>query len=136
MSILKRMDDIIAWENGELSEERTISLFQYLLDEGHCWRLQGFYGSFALQLMQEGLIFERDEEGDLITSTHPSYRFHDFVNIQDLPDTNEKEATAEQSFDENSAVDEDIKVLEKKGDDEYRSFYSILFDDDDIDDSY
>ena len=84
MSLLKRMDDIIAWENGELSEEDTISLFQFLLDEGHCWKLQGFYGSAAVELLQRGLIFERDAEGALITGEHPDYRFSDFVSIEDI----------------------------------------------------
>jgi hypothetical protein len=56
MTILSKTNDIIAWEQGTLSDEKTVELFQFLLDEGHCWRLQGFYGRFAEHLLQQGVI--------------------------------------------------------------------------------
>lgn len=42
------------WECGELSDNDTIKLFQYLIDEGHAWKLQGFYGRTAEELIQVG----------------------------------------------------------------------------------
>ena len=53
-------DDMIAWERGELDDEKTIELFQFLLDSGHSWTLQGWYGSFTMQLLDAGLIVEKD----------------------------------------------------------------------------
>lgn len=50
------LDKIIAFEEGELDEEGTISLFQDLVDSGACWRLQGFYGRFATELIELGLV--------------------------------------------------------------------------------
>jgi hypothetical protein len=42
------------WETGSLNMKDTIILFQYLIDEGHAWGLQGFYGRTAEELIQEG----------------------------------------------------------------------------------
>lgn len=49
------IDQIIAYENGELNEEETIALFQSLIDNGMAWRLQGHYGRTAAALIEEGL---------------------------------------------------------------------------------
>lgn len=84
MTILSRANDIIAWEEGTLSDEKTVELFQFLLDEGHCWRLQGFYGRFAEHLLQQGVIFERDKDNNFIKPDHPDYRYKDYVHIDDL----------------------------------------------------
>jgi len=44
-----------AYEAGELDDERTIELFQYLIDKGLVWHLQGSYGRVAAELIKEGL---------------------------------------------------------------------------------
>lgn len=51
------INDIIDYENGEMDEERLIAFFQGLVDSGMAWKLQGFYGSMAKQLIEEGLVF-------------------------------------------------------------------------------
>jgi hypothetical protein len=53
------LQEIMEWENGLLTEEKEIELFQFLLDEGHCWRLQGFYGMRATYLIEAGLIVDK-----------------------------------------------------------------------------
>lgn len=49
---------IMDYEGGELSEEKIIEGFQYLLDSGDVWLLQGSYGRIATNLIKEGLIKE------------------------------------------------------------------------------
>lgn len=49
--------EIMAFEGGEMeSEERVVALFQYLLDCGLCWTLQGSYGRTARDMIEAGLI--------------------------------------------------------------------------------
>lgn len=47
---------IIDYENGELSFDDTVSLFQELVDDGTAWHLQGTYGRTADALIREGLV--------------------------------------------------------------------------------
>lgn len=46
---------MIAYEQGDLSEEDTVELFQELIDSGLVWTLQGFYGRRAAALIRLGL---------------------------------------------------------------------------------
>lgn len=48
------LSNMIAWEQGELSDEDTIKLFQYLIDNGMAWTLQGCYGRTAQSLIDAG----------------------------------------------------------------------------------
>lgn len=50
------LDDIIAYENGELDEDETVELFQQLVNSGLVWQLQGSYGRTAMDLINAGLI--------------------------------------------------------------------------------
>lgn len=40
----------------EPDEQEVIDAFQFLLDEGIVWSLQGFYGRAASRLIEAGLI--------------------------------------------------------------------------------
>ena len=48
-------DDLIAFENGTLSEHDVITLFQRLIDDGSVWHLQGYYGRSAMAFIDSGL---------------------------------------------------------------------------------
>jgi len=50
------LNKIVAYEHGKLDEQQTIQLFQDLVDSGMIMKLQGHYGRFAAQLLEEGLI--------------------------------------------------------------------------------
>jgi len=54
------VQDIIDYENGDMTEERIINLFQKLIDEGYAWTLQGHYGRMANSLIDDGFCkFDR-----------------------------------------------------------------------------
>lgn len=54
------LDDMIAWEQGELTLEGEVKLFQRLVDNGMAWKLQGAYGREAMALLRAGLIHTGD----------------------------------------------------------------------------
>lgn len=56
MGDLPLIGAIIDYEDGALSEEETISLFQRLVDTGLAWQLQGHYGRTAVALIEAGLV--------------------------------------------------------------------------------
>ena len=47
----------IAEGNNEVSEEQYIRAWQYLIDTGHAWELQGWYGRVASSLIQQGVCY-------------------------------------------------------------------------------
>ena len=51
---MNQVDKIIAYEQGDLTDEETIELFQELIDTGLAYRLQGHYGRMAETLIQAG----------------------------------------------------------------------------------
>ena len=61
--IAEQIDNIIAYEQGELDDEQTIELFQALVTDGLIWNLQGHYGRTASQMIEAGLIEANKETG-------------------------------------------------------------------------
>jgi hypothetical protein len=49
------VDQINEWESGGMDENEEVEFFQYLIDNGLAWTLQGCYGRRARQLIQDGL---------------------------------------------------------------------------------
>ncbi len=52
--IMVDVGKLIEYENGEMSEDDTISLFQELINDGSAWSLQGHYGRTAKALIDAG----------------------------------------------------------------------------------
>lgn len=49
---------IMAYECGELDDEKIIEGFQNLIDSGMVWQLQGSYGRTARALIEHGYCTE------------------------------------------------------------------------------
>ena len=49
-----QLDMMMDWEQGDLTDDETIQLFQSLIDSGLCWKLQGMYGRQAEALIEAG----------------------------------------------------------------------------------
>jgi hypothetical protein len=58
MNGMDLLDQIIEYEQGQLSEPETLALFQELVNSGLAWQLQGHYGRTATDLLNAGLIRE------------------------------------------------------------------------------
>ena len=55
------VDYIIEFESGTLEDDDVIALFQYLIDTGQAWSLQGSYGRAARSLIEAGHCFAADD---------------------------------------------------------------------------
>jgi len=53
---MKKINMIIAYENGQLSDKKILQLFSQLIKSGQIWSLQGWYSTTASALIQSGLI--------------------------------------------------------------------------------
>ena len=44
------------------SEEQFIEAWQYLIDTGVCWQLQGWFGRTAMRLIEDGICNPPEEK--------------------------------------------------------------------------
>ena len=58
------VDDIIKYEQGDMTDPETIVFFQQLIDTGMAWTLQGYYGRHAASLIEAGLCHKADESDE------------------------------------------------------------------------
>ena len=68
-----RRPDLLAYEEGELSTEETVALFQRLIDDGTVWQLPGSYGRTAMDFITAGACMlgpegHRDAYGNYVPS--------------------------------------------------------------------
>ena len=47
--------NIIEGIETQATKDEFLGAFQYLIDTGMCWQLQGWYGRTAMQLIENGL---------------------------------------------------------------------------------
>ena len=52
---------IITFEEGEMNDEQVLDLFSELVKTGMVWELQGSYGRFAKQLIENDFLTEGGE---------------------------------------------------------------------------
>jgi hypothetical protein len=57
------LDQMIQWENGELSDKESTDLFGELIKNRLAWQLQGMYGRFAQSLIRAGYLTEDGDRG-------------------------------------------------------------------------
>jgi hypothetical protein len=50
----------IEGEEEACSEDECLEAWQWLIDEGHVWKLQGFYGRTAVNLIEAGLCTQAE----------------------------------------------------------------------------
>ena len=53
---MQLVDRLIAYEEGQLTEDQEIAFFEHLVQTGTCWQLQGHYQRVAATLIEAGLI--------------------------------------------------------------------------------
>jgi hypothetical protein len=58
------INDIIAYESGEMQDEEIIDFFQRLIDSGMVWTLQGHYGRMAMNLIEDGVCTLPEQKED------------------------------------------------------------------------
>ena len=51
---MQLVDQLIAYEEGQVTEDEQIALFQHLIDTGTCWHLPGHYQRVAATLIEGG----------------------------------------------------------------------------------
>lgn len=55
-------DMLMRWEDGAMTDEEEIGLFQKLVNSGMAWELQSMYGRHAMKMIEAGLITEPDKD--------------------------------------------------------------------------
>jgi hypothetical protein len=53
---LQLVDQLIAYEEGQITDDEEITFFQHLIETGTCWQLQGYYQRVGATLIEAGLI--------------------------------------------------------------------------------
>jgi hypothetical protein len=56
---MPNIDQLIAFENGDLDDDQIIEFIQDGIDKGWVWKLQGAYGRLAVSLIDAGVCTHR-----------------------------------------------------------------------------
>jgi hypothetical protein len=50
------VDQLIAYEEGQITHDEEVAFFEHLVETGVCWQLSGHYQREAATLIEAGLI--------------------------------------------------------------------------------
>jgi hypothetical protein len=53
---VRLVDRLIAYEQGQITQDQEIAFFEHLVETGVCWQLSGHYQRVAATLIEAGLI--------------------------------------------------------------------------------
>jgi hypothetical protein len=53
---VRLVDQLIAYEEGQITGDEEVAFFEHLVETGTCWQLQGHYQRVAATLIEAGLI--------------------------------------------------------------------------------
>ena len=53
---MQLVDQLIAYEEGQMTEDEQIALFQHLIATETCWHLEGHYHRVGATFIEAGLI--------------------------------------------------------------------------------
>ena len=56
VNLERLVDQLIAYEEGQITEDQEIAFFEHLIETGTCWQLSGHYQRVAATLIEAGLI--------------------------------------------------------------------------------
>jgi hypothetical protein len=56
VDLVRLVDQLIAYEEGQITGDEEIAFFEHLVETGTCWQLQGHYQRVAATLIEAGLI--------------------------------------------------------------------------------
>jgi hypothetical protein len=56
VDLVRLVDQLIAYEEGQITEDQEIPFFEHLVATGMCWQLPGHYQGIAATLIETGLI--------------------------------------------------------------------------------
>lgn len=68
--MMPNVNDIISYENGEMTEDEAIEFFQGMINSGVVWQLQGAYGRTANHLIANNICLSASEfiEGEKVAA--------------------------------------------------------------------
>ena len=53
---MQLVDQLIAYEEGQITHDEEVAFFEHLVETGVCWQLSGHYQRVAATLIEAGLI--------------------------------------------------------------------------------
>jgi hypothetical protein len=56
VNLVRLVDRLIAYEEGQITEEQEVAFFEHLVETGTCWQLSGHYQRVAATLVEAGLL--------------------------------------------------------------------------------
>jgi len=56
VDFVRLVDQLIAYEEGQIPEDQEVAFFEHLVETGTCWQLSGHYQRVAATLIEAGLI--------------------------------------------------------------------------------